>query len=143
MIITAGGKNLSPSNIEDALRSELIANPVVIGDGRPYIVALLTLDASALESFASRHGLPAQPDELRRHPTLLDAIQQRVDTVNSGLANVEQVRRWVVLPGEFAIGVELTPTYKVRRRVVAERFAAEIEALYAPRQDAVRPVPPS
>jgi long-chain acyl-CoA synthetase len=66
-----------------------------------------------------------------------------VGTVNSGLANVEQVRRWVVLPGEFAIGVELTPTYKVRRRVVAERFAAEIEALYAPRPDAVRPVPPS
>jgi long-chain acyl-CoA synthetase len=143
LIITAGGKNVSPSNIEDALRSELIANPVVIGDGRPYIVALLTLDASALGSFASRHGLPTQPDELRRHPTLLDAIQQRVDSVNSGLANVEQVRRWMVLPGEFAIGVELTPTYKVRRRVVAERFAEEIEALYAPRPDAVRPVPPS
>ncbi len=140
LIITAGGKNVSPSNIEDALRSELIANPVVIGDGRPYIVALLTLDPSALEIFASRHGLPTQADELRRHPTLLDAIKQRVDAVNSGLANVEQVRRWTVLPGEFAIGVELTPTYKVRRRVVAERFAAEIETLYAARAAAVRPL---
>jgi long-chain acyl-CoA synthetase len=143
LIITAGGKNIAPSNIEDALRSELIANPVVIGDGRPYIVALLTLDASALETFASRHGLAAQTDDLRRHPTLLDAVQQRVDAVNSGLARVEQVRRWMVLPEEFAVGVELTPTYKVRRRVVAERFAAEIAGLYAPRPDAVRPVPPS
>ena len=135
LIITAGGKNISPSNIEDALRSELIANPVVIGDGRPYIVALLALDASALEAFAFRHGLPTQADELPRHPTLLDAVQQRVDAVNSGLARVEQVRRWMVLPGEFAVGVELTPTYKVRRRVVAERFAAEIESLYAPRPE--------
>jgi long-chain acyl-CoA synthetase len=143
LIITAGGKNISPSNIEDALRSELIANPVVIGDGRPYIVALLTLDASALETFAIRHGLPMKADDLRRHPTLLDAVQQRVDAINSGLARVEQVRRWTVLPGEFAVGVELTPTYKVRRRVIAERFAAEIESLYAPRTDSVGPVPPS
>ncbi|HVC42065.1 MAG TPA: long-chain fatty acid--CoA ligase [Candidatus Saccharimonadales bacterium] len=138
LIITAGGKNVSPSNIEDALRSELIANPVVIGDRRPFIVALLTLDASALAIFASRHGLPAQPDELLRHPTLLDAIQRRVEAVNRGLASVEQVRRWILLPGEFAVGVELTPTYKVRRRVVAERFAAEIDSLYAPRAEAVQ-----
>ena len=86
------------------MRSELIANPVVIGDGRPYIVALLTLDASALEIFASRHGLPTRPTNCGGHPTLLDAIQQRVDAVNSGLANVEQVRRWMVLPGSSPSG---------------------------------------
>ncbi len=137
LIITAGGKNVSPTNIEDALRNELIANPVVIGDRRPYIVALLTLDSAGLEVFATRHGLAAEAGELRRHPTLLEAIQQQVEAANRGLANVEQVRRWVVLPGEFAVGVELTPTYKVRRRVVAERFAAEIERLYAPRADPV------
>ncbi len=137
LIITAGGKNVSPTNIEDALRNELIANPVVIGDRRPYIVALLTLDSAGLEVFATRHGLAAEAGELRRHPTLLEAIQQQVEAANRGLANVEQVRRWVVLPGEFAVGVELTPTYKVRRRVVAERFAAEIESLYAPRADPV------
>jgi long-chain acyl-CoA synthetase len=131
LIITAGGKNVSPSNIEDALRSELIANPVVIGDRRPYIAALLALDASGLQDFAHRHGLPAKPDELLYHPTLLDEIQRRVESVNTHLANVEKVRRWVVLPGEFSVGVELTPTFKVRRKVVAERFAAEIESLYA------------
>ncbi len=130
LIITAGGKNVSPSNIEHALRSELIANPVVIGDRRPYIAALLALDASGLHDFAHRHGLPTKLDELMSHPTLLDEIQQRVESVNSHLANVEKVRRWRVLPGEFAVGVELTPTFKVRRKVVAERFAAEIESLY-------------
>jgi long-chain acyl-CoA synthetase len=64
------------------------------------------------------------------HRTLLDEIQRRVESVNSHLANVEKVRRWTVLPAEFAVGVELTPTFKVRRKVVAERFAAEIESLY-------------
>ncbi len=131
LIITAGGKNVSPSNIEDALRSELIANPVVIGDRRPYIAALLALDASGLQEFAHRHGLPAKLDELTHHPTLLDEIQRRVDSVNTHLANVEKVRRWLVLPREFSVGVELTPTFKLRRKVVAERFAAEIESLYA------------
>ncbi len=139
LIITAGGKNVSPTNIEDALRNELIANPVVIGDRRPYIVALLTLDAYGLEIFAGRHGLGSSLDDLTRHPTLLDEIQQRVEAVNRSLANVEQVRRWIVLPGEFSVGIELTPTYKVRRRVVADRYAAEIESLYAPRPDPTHP----
>jgi long-chain acyl-CoA synthetase len=137
LIITAGGKNVSPSNIEDALRSELIANPVVIGDRRPYIVALLTLDASALEIFASRHGLRANAGELIRHPAMLEEVRQRVEAVNSKLANVEKVRRWLLLPGEFTVGVELTPTFKVRRKVVAERFASEVESLYAPGTEAV------
>jgi long-chain acyl-CoA synthetase len=136
LIITAGGKNVAPSNIEDLLRNELIANPVVIGDRRPYIVALLTLDASALTSFARRHGLPANTDELVLHPSVLDAIRRRVEAVNSNLANVERVRRWLLLPREFTVGVELTPTFKVRRKVVAERFAAEIESLYSTKPEA-------
>jgi long-chain acyl-CoA synthetase len=139
LIITAGGKNLSPSNIEDALRSDLIANPVVIGDRRPYIVALLTLDASGLGMFASRHGLPANVDELLGHPILLDEVRRRVDAVNRNLANVEKIRRWLLLPREFTVGVELTPTFKVRRKVVAERFASEIESLYTARPEAARP----
>ena len=139
LIITAGGKNVSPSNIEDALRSELIANPVVIGDRRPYIAALLTLDASGLQAFAHRHAIAAKPDELLYHPTLLDEIRRRVDSVNTHLASVEKVRRWLVLPVEFAVGVELTPTFKVRRKVVAERFAAEIESLYAQPADGDQP----
>ncbi len=135
LIITAGGKNVAPSNIEDSLRSELIANPVVIGDRRPFIAALLTLDGSGLEDFARRHGLPTDREALVQHPVVLDEIQRRVESVNRNLAHVEQVRRWLLLPGEFVVGVELTPTFKVRRKIVAQHFAAEIESLYAKRRD--------
>jgi long-chain acyl-CoA synthetase len=139
LIITAGGKNVSPSNIEDELRSELIANPVVIGDRRPYLVALLTLDTSGLAALAGRLGLLEKADDLLRHPKVLDEVRRRVDAVNTNLANVEKIRRWLLLPREFAVGVELTPTFKVRRKVVTERFAAEIESLYATRPEAARP----
>jgi long-chain acyl-CoA synthetase len=136
LIITAGGKNISPANIENALRSDLIANPVVIGDRRAYVIALLTLDASGLQVFATQHGLAAKARELlAADPLVLSAVKARVDAVNRTLANVEKVRRWTVLPGEFSVGVELTPTFKVRRKIVAQRFAKEIERLYA-RSDA-------
>jgi len=135
LIITAGGKNISPANIEDALRSSLIANPVVIGDRRPYISALLALDMSVLKAFAAKHGLGAPSHELVSHPIVLEEVQQRVDEVNRNLANVEQVRRWALLPAEFSVGIELTPTFKVRRRVVAERYAIQIEDLYSHRKD--------
>jgi long-chain acyl-CoA synthetase len=131
LIITAGGKNIAPSNIEDALRSNLIANPVVIGDRRPYISALLALDLSVLVAFGEEHGLHSPATDLVRHPIVLEEVRRRVEGVNRHLANVEQVRRWALLPTEFTVGVELTPTYKVRRKVVAERYAAQIEDLYA------------
>jgi long-chain acyl-CoA synthetase len=139
LIITAGGKNVSPSNIEDELRSELIANPVVIGDRRPYLVALLTLDTSGLAALAGRLGLLEKADDLISHPKVLDEVRRRVDAVNTNLANVEKIRRWLLLPREFVVGVELTPTFKVRRKVVAERFAGEIESLYTTRPEAARP----
>jgi long-chain acyl-CoA synthetase len=139
LIITAGGKNVSPSNIEDELRSELIANPVVIGDRRPYLVALLTLDTSGLQALAGRLGLLEKADDLISHPKVLDEVRRRVDAVNTNLANVEKIRRWLLLPREFVVGVELTPTFKVRRKVVAERFAGEIESLYTTKQEAAGP----
>src|SRR6202035_2533109 len=112
LIITAGGKNVAPSNIEDALRSELIANPVVIGDRRPYIAALLTLDREGAELFARTHGLHARMAEFDKHPALLDEVHQRVEAVNRHRADVEKVRRWLLLAEEFEIGDELTPTSK-------------------------------
>jgi long-chain acyl-CoA synthetase len=132
LIITAGGKNIAPSNIEDALRSNLIANPVVIGDRRPYLSALLAPDLSVLAAFGEEHGLHSPAADLVQHPIVLEAVRGWVDGVNRHLANVEQVRRWALLPGEFTVGIELTPTYKVRRKVVAERYAAQIEDLYVP-----------
>jgi long-chain acyl-CoA synthetase len=104
---------------------------VVIGDRRPYLTALLALDRIVLERFAAEHGLDTETPDLLKHPVVLDAVQSSVDAVNRHLAKVEQVRRWALLPREFSVGVELTPTFKIRRKVVAERYADQIEQLYA------------
>ncbi|HEX3605594.1 MAG TPA: long-chain fatty acid--CoA ligase [Candidatus Dormibacteraeota bacterium] len=119
LIITAGGKNISPSNIETALKNHpLVANAVVIGDRRPYLTALLTVDAAEVAAL----GLDAGAQRTR--------LEAHVTAVNATLAHVEQVRRWTILDHDFTVGEELTPTMKVRRAVVAERYAAEIEDLY-------------
>jgi long-chain acyl-CoA synthetase len=126
LIITAGGKNISPSNIETALkRHELVANAVVIGDRRPYVTALITLDPDAVRAFAGRRGIAADS------PAIHDKVQRHVDEVNEHLAHVEQVKRWTLLAADFQVGVELTPTLKVKRKVVNERYATEIDALYS------------
>ncbi len=115
LIITAGGKNISPSNIETALKNHpLIANAAVIGDRRPYLTALITVDPAEAGAFADVRA------EVERH----------VEAVNAKLANVERIRRWTLLDHDFTVGEELTPTMKVRRKVVAERYAAQIEANY-------------
>ncbi len=130
LIITAGGKNISPSNIETALkRHDLVANAVVIGDRRPYVTALLTLDADAARAFAAEHGVAVE-GSLADAPAIAEELGRHVDAVNAHLAHVEQVKRWRLLPHDFEIGVELTPTLKVKRKVVSERWAADIEALY-------------
>lgn len=135
LIITAGGKNVSPSNIENALRNSLIANAVVIGDRRPYLSALLALDPTGLTQFAAEHNLVGEAFSLISHPVVLDEVRRWVDKVNGNLANVEKVRRWLVLPRDFSVGVELTPTFKIRRKVVGERYADQIERLYGPALD--------
>ena len=115
LIITAGGKNISPSNIEAALtRHPLIANAVVIGDRRPYLSALITID----------------PTEAAAYPDVRAEVERHVEAVNATLSNVERVRRWTILEHDFTVGDELTPTLKVKRKVVNERYAAEIEANY-------------
>lgn len=132
LIITSGGKNISPANIEAALMdSHLIEYAVVCGDGRNYLTALLTLEPLSLAEFAQSHGLALTPD-LHQHPTVLDALQKAVDHVNDQQARVAQIRKFVVLTEPFTIeGGELTPTLKVKRKVVLERQKALIDALYA------------
>jgi long-chain acyl-CoA synthetase len=132
LIITAGGKNIAPSNIESALTNHpLVANAVAIGDRRPYVTALLTLDADEAAAFAARHGCEVtHPAALAADPVIREEVARHVEAVNAELANVERVRRWTLLPRDFTVGEELTPTMKVRRKVVAERYAAEIEANY-------------
>ena len=131
LIITAGGKNISPSNIEVALmRHPLVSNAVVIGDRRPFISALLTLNTAAAEAFAKSHAVESVEVELHRHPAIREELARHVQTVNQKLAHVEQVKRWQVLDRDFTIGEELTPTYKVRRKIVDQRYAREIESNY-------------
>jgi long-subunit acyl-CoA synthetase (AMP-forming) len=125
LIIGASGKNMSPAAIEAKLKSAspLIAQAVAIGDRRPYNVALLTLD---LEYLAAR-GAGAED------PEILAEVERAVAAANERMSRVEQIKRYRVLPGEWAPGgEELTPTMKLRRRPIERRYEAEIEALYAP-----------
>jgi long-chain acyl-CoA synthetase len=130
LLITAGGKNIAPKNIEASLKLEpLIAEAVVIGERRKFLTALVSLNPETAEAFAKEAGLDAA--RLFESPTLLARLQAHVDRVNQELARVEQVKRFTVVRRPFSIeGGELTPTLKVRRSKVSEHYAAEIEAMY-------------
>ncbi len=132
LIITAGGKNIAPSVIEGRLTEHrLVSHAVCIGDRRPYVIALLTVDAEEAARWGAERGLGQSSEQPARSPELRAELDRWVAEVNQGLSRPEQVKRWRLLPGEFAVGRELTPTLKVRRSVIAELYAAEVEALYA------------
>ncbi len=131
LIVTAGGKKVAPAAIETLVATEpAVAATLVVGEGRPYITALIALD---LEEARSAAGLPDAPvDVLARHGAIRERVRQAIERANSNLARFERVRRYLILPTELSIARgELTPTLKVRRRAVEERLGAEIEALYA------------
>jgi long-chain acyl-CoA synthetase len=134
LIITSGGKNISPALVEYELqRHPLIGQCCAIGDRRNYVTALIVLDPEAVNGWADREGVVmGGMAEAATHPQVLAEIERAVAEANSHLARVEQVRRWKVLPQEWTSqGGELTPTMKKRRRVITQRYAAEIEALYS------------
>jgi long-chain acyl-CoA synthetase len=134
LIITAGGKNISPANVEALLkRHALIGEACVIGDGRPYVVALLTLDAETAPGWAARNGLPfADLASFSREPRVTQEIQRAVDEANEHVSHAEAVKRFAVLAREWDVaGDELTPTLKLKRRVIAAKYAEDIERLYA------------
>jgi long-chain acyl-CoA synthetase len=133
LIITSGGKNISPALIEYELqRHPLIGQACAIGDRRNYVAALIVLDPETAPAWAKAHGLPELPlAGLAAHPDVLAEVRHGVDEANSHLARVEQVRRFRVLPDEWTTETgELTPTMKRRRRVIVERYAEEIDRLY-------------
>ena len=133
IIINAAGKNMSPANIELRLRasSPLIAFAVCVGDRRPYNVALLVLDPETSPRWAAERGLPGGLDELSRHADVLTVLQAAVDAANAGLARVEQIKRFAVISADWQPGGdELTPTVKLKRKAIHEKYRAEIEALY-------------
>jgi long-chain acyl-CoA synthetase len=131
LIVTAGGKNVAPAVLEDRLRaSPLISQCVVVGDGRPYIACLITLDEEGLEFWRKQHGLAADAD-VTDNPELTADLQAAVDEANKAVSRAESIRRFRVLPSDFTEeNGYLTPSLKVRRNLVIKDFAADIEALY-------------
>jgi len=133
LIITAGGKNISPANLEAALKAfPLIGQAAVIGDNRPFISALLVLDPEVAPAWAAKEGLASTSlTDLARDPVVLEEIERDVAEANTRLSNVERVKKFTVLGEEWlADSEELTPTMKLKRRGVNAKYAAEIEAMY-------------
>jgi len=134
LLVTAGGKKVAPQPLEAQLkRSKLISEAVMLGDRRPYCVCLLVPNFVNLEMRARRHGWAhASRAELLRHPEVLARYQREVDALNAGLAPFEQIKRFALLDRELSEEAgELTPTLKVRRRIVSRKFEDLIESLYA------------
>ena len=135
LIINAGGKNMSPANIEAKVKasSPLIGQAIAIGDMRPYNVALITLDPDVAPAFAQQNGIEeASTDALALHPTVLAEVQRGVDAANEQLAGVEGIKRFKLLPTDWQPGgEELTPTMKLKRKPINAKYAQEIEDLYS------------
>jgi len=133
IIITAGGKNITPANLENEIKQHpLVSQCVVVGDRKPYLVALVTLDPEDAVAYAKEHGLPEDPAQLATNADVQKAIEDHVATINEKFARVEQVKKVAILPRDLSQETgELTPTLKVKRAVVASKYEQEIEALYA------------
>ena len=135
LIVTAGGKNVAPAVLEDRLRAHpLISQCMVVGDGRPYIACLVTIDADTLGFWKERSGRPAtaSPADLGDDPALVAEIQAAVDDANKAVSRAESIRRFRILGSDFTEQTgHLTPSLKVRRNVVIKDFSADIEALYS------------
>jgi long-chain acyl-CoA synthetase len=130
IIITAGGKNITPANLENGLKqTRWISQAVVVGDRRPYLVALITLDPEELPAFAAEHGLEA--DQVPGSEQMRAEVQAAIDKVNATVGPVEQIKYFEILPEDLTQETgELTPTLKVKRNVVNEKFAAVVDRLY-------------
>jgi len=134
LIVTAGGKNVAPQPIENELkRSPLIDNAVLIGDRRPFIIALISPNQEELENWATANGVEySSVEELTKHPEISAGFAKAIDEANAGLARYEQIKKYVVLPLMLSIeGGHLTPTLKVKRRVVENDYSELVESLYA------------
>jgi long-chain acyl-CoA synthetase len=132
IIITAGGKNITPANLEAEIKQHpLVSQCVVIGDRRPYLVALVTLDPEEAVSYAKEHGLPEDPEALAANEKVKAEIDAHVEQINRKFARVEQVKKIRILPQDLSqAGGELTPTLKVKRSVVATKYENEVDDLY-------------
>jgi long-subunit acyl-CoA synthetase (AMP-forming) len=135
LIIGAGGKNMSPANIEAALKSSspLIGQACCIGDGRPYNSALIVLDADFAPAWAAKEGIEnTSLESLAADERIRAAVNEGVELANAKLARVEQIKRFEIVGGDWlAGGDELTPTMKLKRKPIAEKYAQAIDAMYS------------
>jgi long-chain acyl-CoA synthetase len=132
IIVTAGGKNVAPQNIENELKaSRFVSQALVVGDRRPYCVALVTLDEAEIAKWAHVRGLDGDVAAWAQNEQVRELVQGIVDRVNADHSRFEQLKKFTVLPRDFSMAEgELTPTLKLKRRACQEHFASEIEALY-------------
>ena len=133
ILVTAGGKNVAPQNVENDLKtSKYVSQALVVGDAKPYVAALVTLDPVEVGRWAEAQGIDGDAATLSGDDRVRALIQEVVDDANRERSRFEQVKRFAILPRDFTMEAgEITPTLKVRRRAVQEHFAAEIDALYA------------
>jgi long-chain acyl-CoA synthetase len=132
ILVTAGGKNIAPQNLENDLKtSPFISQAMVVGDRRPFPAALITLDATEIERWAAEQGIQGDIASLAEHPKVTELVAGIVADVNRDRSRYEQVKRFAILPRDFEMEHgEVTPTLKLKRRVVLEHFADEVERLY-------------
>ncbi|WP_132991581.1 AMP-dependent synthetase/ligase [Gordonia zhaorongruii] len=134
ILVTAGGKNVSPSQLEDVIRANaLVSQAMAVGDQRPFIGALITIDAEAFATWKSSNGKDsgASVADLADDPDLRAEVQKSIDAANRTVSHAEGIKKFAILPDDFTEeGGEMTPTLKVKRNVVAEKYADRIEALY-------------
>jgi long-chain acyl-CoA synthetase len=134
IIVTAGGKNVAPQNIENLLKTDrYISQAMVHGDKQKYLTAILTLDPDEIVAYAREQGLENTPmDALVTHPTVVKLLDERVTAINQKLPSFESIKKFIIVPEDFTQeGGELTPTLKVKRKVVTEKYATELAQLYA------------
>jgi long-chain acyl-CoA synthetase len=134
IIVTAGGKNVAPAVLEDQLRGHsLISQAMVVGDARPFVGALITIDPEAFDGWKQRNSKAADSSvgDLVNDPDLLAEVDSAVKQANLSVSHAESIRKFRILPVDFTEDTgELTPTMKVKRKVVAEKFADDIDAIY-------------
>ncbi|CUR60170.1 putative long-chain-fatty-acid--CoA ligase [metagenome] len=132
ILVTAGGKNVAPAVLEDRLRAHaLVDQCLVVGDGQPFIGALVTIDRETFPAWAAQHGKTGDVADLVDDPDLVAAVQEAVDDANKAVSKAESIRKFTILPGEWSEeGGQLTPSLKLKRNVVVREARAEIDALY-------------
>ncbi|MBN1531062.1 MAG: long-chain fatty acid--CoA ligase [Spirochaetes bacterium] len=133
LIVTSGGKKISPQNIENMIKKiPLVSNAMVYGDKRNYLTALITLDRGDLKDYATQRNISGVPfEDLARSPEVLQSLQRGIDRMNGDLAKFESIKKFTVLPREFSQDDgEITPTLKIKRKSITERFRKEIDSMY-------------